>query len=449
MFLRIWNSAVFWSFVVTGLRTGGFLLILPLVVRTLSPEELGFWFVLLGLVQAASLLELGFAPTIGRFTSYYMGGAAVIPARGLPAISATNAPPNFAGIAGLVASAQKLYRCLGLATGSSFVILGGGWLAWRYPEAMNSPKAWLAFALLGAGTGFAMSQYFWGAVLAGMHRVREQQRIFFTGLVLNYTIIAVGIPMGAGIFALVLGQLALGLVPRWKARAKVRETISKNISGIAGIISWETLWPTTWRNYLIQLCSYFLLPATALVCAATTSLATTAQYGLSLQLGLVLHGVAASWQAVKMPQIAALLAAGRVQEIENLTRKRLLLTFLTFAFGSFVALACGPLFFERIKSQTPLLPTGAFAILLCAVATDLWSGSFSALLQTTNRAPHLPWFCLASVAGVLLGVLLGHVYGPAGISAACILVQMAFCVWSVPWFWIRQVRHLSLQAAQT
>ena len=69
MLRRVWNSAVFWSFGVTALRTGGFLFILPLIVRTLPPEELGYWYVLLGLVQAASLLELGFAPTIGRFAS--------------------------------------------------------------------------------------------------------------------------------------------------------------------------------------------------------------------------------------------------------------------------------------------------------------------------------------------------------------------------------------------
>lgn len=42
---RIWKSAVGWSFAVTALRAGGFLLVLPLALRRLSPDELGRWYV--------------------------------------------------------------------------------------------------------------------------------------------------------------------------------------------------------------------------------------------------------------------------------------------------------------------------------------------------------------------------------------------------------------------
>jgi hypothetical protein len=442
MLRRVWNSAVFWSFGVTALRTGGFLFILPLIVRTLPPEELGYWYVLLGLVQAASLLELGFAPTIGRFASYFMGGASTIPATGLPSAGGEGTPPNYAGLAGLARCAERLYRWLALAIGVAFFVFGGGWLFWRYPESMRSAQSWLAFALLGAGSGFAMSQYFWGAMLAGMNHVREQQKIFFIGLVLNYLVVAAGILLGAGIFSLVLGQLVLGLVPRWKARGKVLGLLPPQTTGKAPELSWRILWPSTWRNSLIQACSYLLLPASALTCAATTNLLVTAEYGLTLQMGLMIHGFSACWQAAKYPQLAAMLAAGRVWEVGRIVRTRILLTFLTFGAGAAAAFYLGPLLLEVIRSKTPFLPSAAFVLLLAAIGVDLWSGSFSALLQATNRTPHLPFFCLAAAVGFPLGFVLGGAYGPGGILGACILAQTAFCVWTLPGIWLRQLRGI-------
>jgi len=446
MLARIWSSAVFWSFAVTALRTGGFLLVLPLVVRTLSPEELGFWYVLLGLVQASNLLELGFAPTVGRFASYYMVGAATIPPTGLPSAVTVSGTPNFPGLAGLARSAEKLYRFLGLAIGGTFFVFEGGWLAWRYPDTMRSAEAWLAFSLLGAGTGFAMSQFFWGALLAGMNQVREQQKIFFIGLMLNYLVVAAGILLGAGIFSLVLGQIVLGLVPRWKARQKVLALLPSQITGKTPEISWQILWPNTWRNSLIQVCSYLLLPASALTCAATTNLLVTAEYGLTLQMGLMIHGFSACWQAAKYPQVAAMLAAGRVREVGRIVRTRILLTFLTFGAGASTAFYFGPVFLEVIRSKTPFLPSAAFVLLLAAIGVDLWSGSFSALLQATNRTPHLPFFCLAAAVGFPLGFVLGEAYGPGGILGACILAQAAFCVWTLPGIWLRQLRGIRLSS---
>lgn len=443
MLRRIWNSAVFWSFGVTGLRTGGFLLILPLIVRTLSSEELGLWYVLLGLVQATSLLELGFAPTIGRFTSYFMGGATTIPASGLPVITAAHAPPNIAGIAGLVVSAQKLYRLLGLAIGSCFFVLGGGWLAWRYPEAMNSPAAWLAFALLGAGTGFAMSQYFWGAVLAGMKQVREQQKIFFAGLVLNYAIVAAGILLGAGIFALVLGQVVLGLVPRWKARTKVREALAQQSQCPPRQIDWQILWPSTWRFYLTGACTYLSLPFLTLICAQITDLQTTASFGFSLQLLLTLHTVASCWQMVKLPHFSALRVAGRTREIQSEFAWRGALGVATFFLGAIVIIIINDYLPWAIGSQTPLLAWPSLQLMCLLVGFDCLIGLHAAVIQTSNSAPHLPGFLMSALLGVALGYLLGKQFAVTGILVGGIVGQFCSSLWSTLWLCWRDLAHPS------
>ena len=70
LFNRLCNSTVLWSWVFNGFRLATGLLLLPLVLRKLSAEELGMYYVLLSQVALAPVIDFGFSPTIMRFVSY-------------------------------------------------------------------------------------------------------------------------------------------------------------------------------------------------------------------------------------------------------------------------------------------------------------------------------------------------------------------------------------------
>ncbi len=72
---RLYSSAVAWSFVFTAIRAGGNLLVLPLMLHKLSPDDLGLWYVFLSLGGMASLIDFGFYPTMSRVTAYLWAGA--------------------------------------------------------------------------------------------------------------------------------------------------------------------------------------------------------------------------------------------------------------------------------------------------------------------------------------------------------------------------------------
>ncbi len=72
--VRVWKSAVGWSFAVTALRAGGFLLVLPLALRRLSPDELGLWYVFTSIGDFCAFAELGLALILGRSASFFMAG---------------------------------------------------------------------------------------------------------------------------------------------------------------------------------------------------------------------------------------------------------------------------------------------------------------------------------------------------------------------------------------
>ena len=59
-------SNLSWGFLAQGLNIGTGLLLLPMILRYLKPDEIGLWFVFMSLAGLAQLLELGFQPTIAQ-----------------------------------------------------------------------------------------------------------------------------------------------------------------------------------------------------------------------------------------------------------------------------------------------------------------------------------------------------------------------------------------------
>jgi hypothetical protein len=262
-----------------------------------------------------------------------------------------------------------------------------------------------------------------------MNQVREQQKIFFIGLMLNYLVVAAGILLGAGIFSLVLGQIVLGLVPRWQARARVFHFLAGGTRVAPQTIFWRTLWPSTWRFYLTGVCTYFSLPFTTLICAQVTTLQITASFGFSLQLLLTLHTIASCWQMVKLPSFSALRVAGRIDEIRREFIWRALLGMGTFVFGAVIIMSMESLFMTTIGSKTPLLPYPALQLMCLLVGLDCLIGLHAAVIQTTNLSPHLPGFIAGAVLGILLGYWLGKKFGAAGILEGGIIGQLCFSLW--------------------
>ncbi len=429
---RTVQSPVIWTFLVTALRSGGFFLVLPVILRTVPSDELGLWYVFLGIAQFAGIAELGFSSTISRFTSYFLGGAREIPALGLVRDEVSGQQPNLEGLAGLVRTARWLYFRI---SGLMFILMiagGGGWLYWKYPSyATRTPFA-LAYFFFVVGTVTNMLGYFWPGVLFGLNKVRSYQQAFLLGLLLNYAVCLVGLWIGGKLFALAGGQFVLGLYTRWKGKRTVLQTVDL-MDRTPHEVPWRILWPTTWRTGLVGLASYLSLPVTTLLCAQVLDLHTTASYGLSLQLALMLHGLSAAWMTVIWPKVNAMRSRGELAEVTRLVKTRMALSVMTFALGAIVACIVGPLTLKLLRSKTEFLPEPQLALLMLTVGVDFIMGCHSAVIQTGNQTLHLRPFIVTGVLTPVMGLMLGKFFGVTGVIIAPLASQALFNAWVTPY----------------
>ncbi|MEO6223621.1 MAG: hypothetical protein ABIP90_10235, partial [Vicinamibacterales bacterium] len=257
---RVTSSSVAWGGVMTLLRGVGFLVVMAYALRKIPTPEIGLWYVMLSMAGLSAIVEFGFSATISRHASYYSGGAVTIAAFG--AGHAGTGAINRQAMASLVRMAGRLYRLFGLSVGLLMLLAWFGWRFWGDDLSHGvGMRELAAFLLLVAGTAFNMTGMYWTAILYGMDRVHAFNRWMVVGLVVNYSLALVGLLAGAGILALVAGQIAGTFVPRLVARRLVRAELDVDARE-ASEMSWRELWPTTWRSGMLSLCTYLMIGTT-------------------------------------------------------------------------------------------------------------------------------------------------------------------------------------------
>ncbi|NQU39052.1 MAG: hypothetical protein HQ523_03780 [Lentisphaerae bacterium] len=428
---RISQSAVTWASLVTVVRGLGFLLVMAYALRSLSPNDIGLWYAMLGIVNVSLMAELGFNTTIGRFVSFYLGGAVHVPALGLRGTESSGGP-NMRAIAGLIRMARRLYRILGTLTVGLTAGLGLGWLLFHGQTADLHTTHLLVFGILAIGSGMNMTVLFWLGMLFGMNKVRLHSQLVVVGLLVSYAVTFLCLRVGLGLYALGVGQILINLVPRLISRRCVLVAVPATAFEAAHTISWRAVWPMTWRAGLLLVGCYLCLQIMTLICSFVCDLETTASFGLTLQLALMLHLFAATWLATRLPQISALRSQGNHQAVREIMIRRIPLSMATYVAGAAFLMVAGPIILKMVGSNTPLLPPIEMGALLLVVGLNLFVGHHSSVLQTGNEVPHLHMYVTSGVLTLLLGFAFGRWLGVRGIILAPFLVQLCGNYWYTP-----------------
>jgi O-antigen/teichoic acid export membrane protein len=434
--LRLYQSAVVWTLVFAFVRTGGNLLVLPLLLHKLPAENLGLWYVFLSLAGISSLVDMGFLATMSRATAYLWAGAREIRKFGAAAIEESegeDTPPNYPLLADLSKTMRLYYLVLGILITVLMGIFGTMWLSQKVaalPDARAILYAWLLF-LLAILVNIAGAV--WHPLLIGINRVRLAQQILVWGLVANYSITCVGLLAGAGLFAPVAGYLAMGLVSRTMSRIAFNRLTRSETHSTTGRWSGEilrALWPTAWRTGIVTLGIYATLNASTLICSVYLGLKATASFGLSMQLALAALGIAAAFVLVKLPIIAQLHARGKVREISQIVFPRMRWFWLSYLALALAAVLFGePVLRDLLHSKTSLLPTPLLIGLFIVIGLEGHHAVFREITVASNQNPFAKPVVISGILIVLLSVILIRWIGLWALILAPGLIQLCFNNW--------------------
>lgn len=438
MSLSLTRRDVFWGYAAQFLNISAGLLLLPLIVRFLTPEEVGFWFVFLALASFAQLMELGFQPTIARNAAYVYAGAQHLQPVGL-APSSQSSPVNVQLLADLLASARRIYVRVAIAAALVMFGAGSAYLYSLVPPDYpwrNVCAGWLAFS---AGYVITFLYGFYNGLLQGRGDITAVNKSIVASRVVLVVCGAIALASGYGLLGVGIAALCSSVIGRLmvyryfyvaqrpatsqlKEQEKVRPTLTK------------TLWHNAGRLGLASIAAFLILRSSVLIASSFLGLEAAASYGLSLQLLVALSGMASMFANLQLPRMNALQMSGKREELRRSYGAAMLSAWVIYSFGAFLIVAYGPYLLELVGSNTQLISSHPLAFLALIMLLEM-NHSISALYLTTlNVVPYVGaaiWSGIA-IVGLNITLVIATELGILGLVFGQGIVQIAYNNWKWP-----------------
>ena len=428
---------IVWGYAAQALNMGAGLMLLPVILLYLSPEDTALWFVFVTLASFSQLLEFGFQPTLVRNAAYIYAGADSISANELPPEIVHKGRVNQQLLSDLIATSRSIYRLIASLVGVA--LLGGG--TW-YVASLLTPQqdhrgaviGWIAFAL-----GYVANFYFGylNGLLQGRGDVRLAARIVVVSrgsLVLVgalSTIAGFGL-MGLGFSSLIATAIGRVLAFRYfDTPEEVARARAFPPSGTTGELV-SVLWGNARRLGAVNLGAFLIQRGNILVGTTYLGLRASASYGLTVTLMMALVNVGMVACNMNMPYMSSLQIRRDVEGLKNAYATSLASAVMLFVVGAAFLLVCGNAALHLIGAKTVLVATVPLALMSFTYLLELHHSVAANFITTTNAIPFVKAAVLSGGSILILSLVLAQHYGVWALIVSQTVVQLAYNNWKWP-----------------
>lgn len=429
---------MFWGYIAQALNIGAGLILLPIILHYLSPEDVGLWFVFITLAGLTQLLELGFNPTLARNAAYVYAGAQTLAKHGLPKELEAGGAINLKLLANLVASARKIYQIV--AALASIVLLVGGsyYITSLMPPNKDATVTLIAWVFFSSGYIAAFYYGYVNGLLQGRGDVTQANKVVVITRSVLILLGAVAVVAGYGLLGLGVASMLASILGRWIAvhyfysveRPEMHSLRIKSNIGNTELI--KTLWHNASRLGAVQVGAFLIQRGNILIASSFLGLAATASYGMTVTILMALSGVATVICQVQMPHMNSMQAKGDRKGLTAIYGEILIVSWVMYICGLLLLMIFGNDLLEIISSKTQLLPTALLLLLGLVLLLELNHTIAATYLTTVNKIPFLSAALISGLGIVLIAFILVKPMGALGLILAQGLVQLTYNNWKWP-----------------
>lgn len=432
--LRASKRDVLWNYAGTIISMGSSFLLLPILLVFLNDNELGLWYVFLAISSLTNLFEFGFNPTFARNIVYVIGGA-----RELSSFECVRQSIDDGVDWHLLRTVMKTCKfiyssiamiALFLVTVPGTIYIHG--ISGSIPGEIVWP-AWVVFCI-----SIFLNLYFlyWNTFLRGAGDVAGENRAITIAKIAQLVVSYILVSWGWGLLGASLGYLAYGLLLRFIA-ARSFLTHSQLVNGLEGDSSKidlsemveivKSISGIAWRDGVVQLAAYFSTQATTMVCSATLTLAQTGTYSVLMQFANAIASVSSAYARSYYPTFQSAFVENNIDVERDVVSKSTAVYWIFMVLGTIfcclVVLPILPLF-------KPDVHVDIYLFALLSIYLGLWQqhSMFCNFIVGMNQIPYLFAYVAASVAGLLISIVLIKVFslGAYGLVLGQAISQAVF-----------------------
>lgn len=440
MFDRLTRSPVLMSWASLLLQLGSGLVILPLLLKALGPQDLGLWFLFSIVLGFALLSDGGFGPSVVRAVAYFYAGRTALPTqmaqRHGPVDAVEGTTPYWQGIGQLMATLGRVYWLI-LALTAVLLALPGCLMVRNLVSLSAHPAiSWLAYLATCVSALATVATIRWSSLAQGFGQLVQVRAIEIGVGLLRlgaYFVLLIG---GQGLLALMLCTAVCALLTLTLQR---RSTLAWLEGQAAEVIErgryaydpaiFTALWPATWRMGAILVGSYGISNAVSLLVSQSTDPALIASFLFSSRLIQIVRQLAQVPLYARLPQVIQLVARRETLAVKQFFSRAVALEMYLMLVALMVLALGGNALLAGVGLRPLLLAPELFVPLGLWAVLEAHHSAHAQLYMTSNHIPFLVPALLSGAAIVGLGYLVQPLYGVAGLVFVQLGVQAAWNNW--------------------
>ena len=410
-------------------RTLSLVLVLPLVLRSFSAEQITVWYLLSSLVALQFLIDLGFTSTFTRIVAYAMGGAKELSAFMAGTATPSTSGPNWPLLTAIYSCMRTIYARLGWAL---LLVLGlGGTAALLRPVGrLDDPlSGWISWGVVLVTTVVSFRANVYAAFLQGTNHVALTRRWEAMFSIASILCSFVTLLLNGGLLALVVVHqiwMVLTAFRNYRLAGVVMEGRYRNIPPARmqpEVVA--VVWPAAWRSAVASLMSFGLIHLSGIVAGQHKDSVQAASYLLGLRLMQMVNSIAQAPFYSKLPAFGQMFARGENARLVQSVSRSMRLAHWSFVIPFAVGGLAGPKMLALIHSQTPFPSSLLWGLLGAAFLIERYGAMHIQLFSLTNKI-------LSHVAnGVSGGLALGiawYLYPRLGMPALPLAMAIGYAL---------------------
>lgn len=438
MEIKITKADVIWGYIATFFQIASGIIVLPFILKMLSPEEIGLNYLMVTVASMIALVDFGFAPQFGRNISYLFGGAEKLQKEGIVAEQSDSI--NYHLIATMIEVAKMVYKKLSVAV--LFLMSTGGTVyiykvTNGFSTVNNTVLIWIIFCL---SSFFNMYFAYYNSLLTGRGFVMQSKKAIMASR-LTYIILSILLLyLGFGLLGTCIANLVSPFVGRYLSYKYFFD--SEFLLNIKNQIitdsekkdTFNTIWYNSKKIGINLVGTYCINKFGMFLAGLYLTLEQVASYGLMTQLGTIVITLSTTMLYTNEPKLASLI----VEDSKDRLLKEY--SFLISSFhilaiiGSLVFIVLGPWGIELIHSKTTLPNSTIVGLYMLVMILEQNHSASAVLITLFNEVPFIKSSLVSAAMIVLTSwALLNYTnLGILGLVTAQGACQLAYNNWHWP-----------------
>lgn len=432
--IKIGKKDIVWAYIGNFFKVAANILLLPIVLKMLSDEELGIWYVFGSVSQIVVLLDFGFAATVARNIAYAWCGVDSLQKDSVGSIRAGQ-ETNYEYFKTVLDTCRIIY--LIIAGVALLLLLTAGLF---YIKTLDSNAVW-AWFIYSIGVAVNLLYCYYTSFMRGIGAIAENNKAAVITKLSQIIVTVILLSLGWGILGVSIAYLVSGLVLGVSSKLYFEhyENLKKKLISVRSRSSiseirkmFGIIWYNASKDGLVTVANYLNTQANTLICSSVLGLATTGSYGLSVQLATISMSIAAIPFSSALPKLQE-----KAAQRDNEGGCRLFSgTLLLFMISYTILMGCVIVMLPVIKWLKPTLTIDITMLLVVFLLLfiDKIYHLCASLISTFNTLPYTKAFFISSVCSVFLSYFLSKYtqMGLWGIMLAPIIVSSTYNVWKWP-----------------